>query len=177
MVTNGKYIAYTSDKTGEYEIYLLENKKGAKPMQLTSGSSAWKYAAIWSPDSKYLAYSDRSLQLKIINIETKKESIADKAVESEIRNFAFSPDSRWIVYAKETSNGQPAIWVYNIEDTKSIQLTDHTFNDFAPVFSADGNYIFFLSNRDFNLGFSSFEFDYVYQNATRIYAMILAADG
>ncbi len=174
---NGKYIAYISDKTGEYEIYLLENKKGAKPMQLTSGSSAWKYAAIWSPDSKYLAYSDRSLQLKIINIETKKESIADKAVESEIRNFAFSPDSRWIVYAKETSNGQPAIWVYNIEDTKSIQLTDHTFNDFAPVFSADGNYIFFLSNRDFNLGFSSFEFDYVYQNATRIYAMILAADG
>lgn len=174
---NGKYIAYTSDKTGEYEIYLLENKKGAKPMQLTSGSSAWKYAAIWSPDSKYLAYSDRSLQLKIINIETKKESIADKAVESEIRNFAFSPDSRWIVYAKETSNGQPAIWVFNIEDAKSIQLTDHTFNDFAPVFSADGNYIFFLSNRDFNLGFSSFEFDYVYQNATRIYAMILAADG
>ena len=32
---NGKYIAYYSDASGEYEIYLLENKKGAKPRQLT----------------------------------------------------------------------------------------------------------------------------------------------
>ena len=39
---NGKYIAYYSDKTGEYEIYLLENKKGAEPVQLTKNSSAWK---------------------------------------------------------------------------------------------------------------------------------------
>ncbi len=83
---DGKYIAYASDQTGEYEIYLLENKAGAKPVQLTSGSSAWKYAAIWSPDSKFLAYSDRTLQLKIIDTETKKEIVADKAVESEIRD-------------------------------------------------------------------------------------------
>ena len=32
---DGKYISYLSDVTGEYEIYLLENKEGAKPKQLT----------------------------------------------------------------------------------------------------------------------------------------------
>lgn len=51
---DGKYISYYSDATGEYELYLLENKKGAQPKQLTSGSSAWKYQPIWSPDGRYL---------------------------------------------------------------------------------------------------------------------------
>jgi len=174
---NGKYISYYSDATGEYEIYLLENKKGAEPVQLTSGSSAWKYSSDWSPDSKYLVYFDRTLNLKLVEVESQKEIIVDKAEDSEIRDYSFSPDSKWIVYSKESSNGQPSVWVYNIPEAKAYQLTDHTFSDYSPVFSEDGHYIFFLSNRDFNLSFSSFEFDYLYSNATRIYAMILKADG
>ena len=56
---------------------------------------------------------------------------------------------------------------------KKQQVTDGTFSDDNPVFSLCGNYIFFTSNRDFNLSFSSFEFDYLYNNATRLYAIAL----
>ena len=49
---------------------------------------------------------------------------------------------------------------------KDMQVTDGTFSDDNPVFSLDGNYIFFASNRDFNLSFSSFDFDYIYDKAT-----------
>jgi tricorn protease len=174
---NGKYIAYYSDATGEYEIYLLENKKGAKPQQITNNSSAWKYDSEWSPDSKYLVYSDRTLQLKLFNIETKTETVVDKATENEFRSYVFSPDSKWVAYEKQATNGHSAIWVYNIPENKTIQLTDNSFSDNSPVFSVDGKTIFFLSDRDFNLAFSSFEFNYVYNNSTRIYAMALKADG
>ncbi len=174
---DAKYVVYYSDATGEYEIYLLENKKGAEPVQLTSGSSAWKYSGEWSPDSRYLVYSDRTLNLKLLDIETKKERVIDRASDSEIRDYAFSPDSKWITYSKESPNGQPAVWVYNLPEETTHQLTGNTFSDYSPVFSDDGNYIFFLSNRDFNLSFSSFEFDYLYNDAVRIYAMILKADG
>ena len=174
---NGKNIAYYSDATGEYEIYLLENKKGVKPQQLTTNSSAWKYDSEWSPDSKYLLYSDRTLQLKLFNIETKTETVVDKATENEFRSYVFSPDSKWVAYEKQASNGHSAIWVYNIPENKNIQLTDNSFSDNSPVFSTDGKTIFFLSDRDFNLDFSSFEFNYVYNKSTRIYAMPLKADG
>ena len=174
---DGKYIAYYSDKTGEYEVYLMENKKDAEPKQLTKNSSAWKYDSEWSPDSKYLLYSDRTLNLKLLNVETGKETIVDHATFNEIRTYDFSPDSKWVIYEKESPNELTAIWVYNLEDGKNIQLTDDTYNDFSPVFSTDGKYIYFLSNRDFNLDFSAFEFDYVYNNPTRIYAMILKKDG
>ena len=174
---NGKYISYYSDTTGEYEIYLLENKKDAKPQQITTNSSAWKYENEWSPDSKYLLYSDRTLQLKLLNIETKVETVVDKATENEFRSYVFSPDSKWITYVKQAPNGYSSIWVYNIPEAKNIQLTDNSFSDNSPVFSTDGKTIYFLSDRDFNLDFSSFEFNYVYNKSTRIFAMALKADG
>jgi len=174
---DGKYIAWYSDESGEYEVYLSENRKDAIPEQITKGSAAWKNESIWSPDSKYLLCSDRTLNLKILNITTKKETIVSSAVNSEIRDYSFAPDSKWVAYSKESSNGQPALWVYNIEEKKNYQITDDKYSDYSPVFSKDGNYIFFLSQRDFNLEFSSYEFDYIYNNATKIYAVVLKSDG
>lgn len=173
---DGKYISYYSDASGEYEIYLLENKKGATPRQLTSGSSAWKYDAEWSPDSKYLLYFDRTLQLKLVDVATGNSTAITHADREEIHSYSFSPDSKWITYDKEGANGLGAVWVYNIEKAENNQLTDDRFNDGSPVFSVDGKYIYFISNRDFNLNFSSFEFDYVYDKSAKIYAVALCAD-
>ena len=174
---NGKYIAYHSDATGEYEVYLLENKKGAAPRQLTTGSKAWKNGAEWSPNSRYLVYSDRTLNLYLVDTQTGKQSVIDHAVNDEITAYTFSPDSQWITYTKEGDNGQPTVWVYSIPKGKASQLLDNTFINVQPVFSRDGKFIFFVSNRDFNLAFSSFEFNYLYNNASKIYAVALKNDG
>ena len=173
---DGKYISYYSDASGEYEIYLLENKKAATPRQLTSGSSAWKYDAEWSSDSKYLLYFDRTLQLKLLDVQSGKTTIVTHADRDEIHSYSFSSDSKWITYDKEGANGLGAVWVYNIDKAENKQLTDDRFNDGSPVFSVDGKYIYFISDRDFNLDFSSFEFDYLYNKSSRIYAVALCAD-
>ncbi|MGA1977116.1 MAG: PDZ domain-containing protein [Bacteroidales bacterium] len=170
---DGKYISYYSDLTGEYELYLLENKDGAKPRQVTFNSSAWKYEPVWSPDSRYLLFSDRTLKLRLFEVSTGKMTDIDHATANEIRSYNFSPDSRWVVYTKEGSNNNSAIWVYQISEGKMHQVTDGSFSDFSPVFSLDGNYIFFASNRDFNLEFSSYDFDYIYTKAMRLYALAL----
>jgi len=173
---DGKYISYYSDASGEYEIYLIENRKGATARKLTSESSAWKYDSEWSPNSKYLLYFDRTLQLKLVDVSTGNTTIVTHADRDEIRSYSFSPDSKWITYEKEGANGLSAVWVYNLETAQNKQLTDDSFNDGSPVFSTDCKYIYFVSDRDFNLDFSSFEFNYVYNKSTRIYAVALKAD-
>lgn len=170
---DGKYISYYSDQTGEYELYLLENKKEARPRQLTFNSSAWKYQPVWSPDSRYLLFSDRTLKLKLIEAASGKITDIDHATASELRNYNFSPDSRWITYQKEGPNDKPAVWVYEIPTGRRQQVTSGIFSDDSPVFSLCGNYIFFASNRDFNLSFSDYDFDYIYNKATRLYAIPL----
>lgn len=170
---DGKFISYYSDVTGEYELYLLDNKEGAKPKQVTFNSSAWKYQPTWSPDSKYLLFSDRTLRLRLVEAATGKVTDVDQGAASELRSYSFSPDTKWIAYVKEGDNMETAIFFYEIATGKSQQATNGVFSDDNPVFSTDGNYLFFTSNRDFNLSFSSFEFDYVYNRATRMYALAL----
>lgn len=174
---DGKYISYYSDATGEYEIYLLENKKGAKPRQLTSGSNAWKYEAEWSADSRWLVYSDRSLTLWLVDAASGKQTAIDHGTMNEIRTFTLSPDSKWVAYSKESANSHSTIWVYNIETGKSTKLLNDEFDNDQPAFSRDGKFLFFVSSRDFNLTFSSFEFDYLYNNSAKIYAAALQNDG
>ncbi len=174
---NGKQIAYYSDATGEYEMYLLENKKGAQPKQLTNGSKAWKYTAEWSPNSKHLVYFDRTMKLWLVDAATGKQTVIDEASAEEIRDYSFSPDGDWVAYSKSSSNYQSALWLYQISTNKKHQVTDASFSDGQPTFSRDGKFLFFISNRDFNLAFSSFEFNYLYNNAGRIYAIPLKNDG
>jgi tricorn protease len=174
---DGTQIAYYSDATGEYELYLLENKEGAQPRQVTTGSAAWKYDPEWSPRSTYLVYSDRTMKLRLVDAATGRQITIDEASGEEIRDYTFSPDGDWVAYSKPSPNYQSALWLYQLSTGKKQQVTDATFSDGDPVFSRDGKFLFFLSNRDFNLAFSSFEFDYLYNNATRIYAVPLRNDG
>lgn len=174
---DGKQIAYYSDATGEYELYLLEDKDGASPRQITHKSAAWKHTAEWSPQSSHLVYSDRTMKLWLVDISTGSQTAIDEATAEEIRDYTFSPDGNWIAYSKSSPNDQSALWVYQLSTDRKFQLTDATFSDGNPVFSRDGKFLFFVSNRDFNLSFSSFEFDYLYNNATRIYALPLRNDG
>lgn len=170
---DGKYIVYYSDRTGEYEIYLQDKDGKDEPVQLTKNSSAWRYAPAWSPDSKKLLFSDKKHLLQIFDVKTKEVTVVDKADEHEIRYYDWSSDSEWVTYNKNGENGQQAVWVYSLKQKKNYQLTGDMFNEYAPVFSTCGKYIFFLSDRDFNLSFSDFEFNYVYNKATRIYAAAL----
>jgi tricorn protease len=144
-----------------------------KVLGLTSGSSVWRFAPAWSPDSTKLLYSDKNENFQFLDIGSKKVTVVDRARRTEITDCSWSPDSKWIVYTKEAYNGQGSIWVYSLAQGKTYQLTDGRYNDFSPVFSTDGKYLFFLSNRSFNLDFSSYEFAYVYNKATRIYAVAL----
>ncbi len=173
---NGRWIAYFSDETGEYEVY-IRDKDGKEPAkQLTKNSSSWKFPAVWSPDSRWLLFSDKSRKLQLLEVATEKIVVVDRADRNDIRDYTFSPDSAWVAYSRSGSNGQEAVWVYSLSEKKPIQLTGNTFNEYNPTFSKNGKYLFFMSDRDFNLTFSAFEFNYLYTRATRIYGAALTGD-
>ncbi|MCK5878354.1 MAG: PD40 domain-containing protein, partial [Holophagae bacterium] len=170
---DGKWIAYCSDATGEYELYLRDQEGKTQPRQLTRDSKVWKFPASWSPDGKWLLYADKGQTLHLLSTESGEMTVVDKAKHHDFRGYVWSPDSMWIAYSKSSDNSQEAVWAWSLKDKKPIQLTGNTFNDYNPTFSTDGKYLFFLSDRDFNLAFSGFEFNYLYNKATRIYGMAL----
>ena len=167
---DGQYIAYLSDASGEYELYIRKPSGSQAPQRLTEDGNIWRFAPVWSPNGRYLAYADKNQTLWIYDIRNKRSRSLDRSTRNDITDYRWSPDSRWLTYTKNEDNGFGSVWVYNIDTNDSMQLTDKNTNEFNPVFDSEGNYLLFLSNRDYNLAFSSYEFNYLYNNATRMYA-------
>ena len=175
---DGVWVAYLSDRSGEYEIYVERSDGSGGERRITTGGDTWRYPPIWSPDSKKLAFSDKQEVLRWIDVATGRITDVDHATISDLTDYRWSPDSRWIAYSKETEQTKlSAIWVYSLEQGKTFQLTSGWASDGNPVFDPEGRYLYFLSNRDFHLTFSGFEFNYVYTHPTRVYVGVLAANG
>ena len=76
---DGKSIAYYSDLSGEYEIFLQDANGAAKPVQLTNNSRIWRYPPKWSPDGRMLLFADKNQLLQILEIASRKITVVDKA--------------------------------------------------------------------------------------------------
>ena len=171
---DGRWIAYLSDAEGEYEIYLMSQDGKDEPRRLTRGSDVWKFLPVWSPDSERLAYADRDRRLFIIDVESGEQTLVDTGFRGDLRTHVFSPDGRWLAYERMVEETRMAgISLYSVEQKKVYRLGDGLSVDQDPAWSRDGRYLFFLSQRDFNPTFSAFEFDYIYNRATRVYVAAL----
>lgn len=170
---NGRYIAYMSDETGEYEIYLKDRANNNQVKQLTSNGSIWRFEPVWSPDNKKLLFSDQNHTLWWLDIKTGKQRKIDTAKynEDSLTSYIWSPNSEDIVFVKNNENRYASLWHYNLKDKRVTRLTDDMSSETNPAFSPDGQQLYFTSERDFNLTFSSYEFDYMFNNATRLYSV------
>ncbi|MFL6280821.1 MAG: PDZ domain-containing protein, partial [Vicinamibacterales bacterium] len=174
---DGRWIVYLSDRSGDYDVYVRPADGTGEERKITSDGKAWRFDPLWSPDSKMLAFSDKDHALHVLDIASGKVTDADKDEYGDIVDYKWSPDSRWLTYTKNNEAQFSSIYVYNLGDGKAYRLTSGMTNDGNPVFDPKGRYLYFTSNRDFNLTFSALEFNYVYTDPTRVYVGVLSEDG
>ncbi len=173
---NGQWIAYLSDQSGEYEIYIQKQDGSEPPTKLTTGGDTYKFDIVWSPDSKKILWNDKKMRLQYVDIATKNVTLVAQSQRWEYETFSWSPDSRWVVYAGMANNQFSQIYLYNTIDKKTTSVTDSWYESGEPTFSRDGKYLFFVSNRDFNPIYSAVEWNVAYQKMSRIYGVILSKD-
>jgi tricorn protease len=174
---DGRSIAWLSDRTGEYEIWVRPSDGSGEERQVTRGGDSWRYPPLWSPDSKKIAFADKARRLRYIDVDNGRIVEVDRGYIVDITDYRWSPDSRWLTYTKLGESQLPSIWVWSLEQKKGWQLTSDMTGEAEPVFDPSGKYLFFLSNRDYNLTNSGYEATYLYTNPTRVYVGILAKDG
>jgi len=178
---NGKYAAYFSDRSGEYELTVRDLEKPSQEKTLTSLGEGYRYKLFWSPNSKSLAFIDQSMTIFIYDMDKDKTTKVDQQkwmYEGDLENFSvnWSSDSRYLAYSKELDSRTNALSIYDTKEKKTHQVTAGYYNDTKPVFDPSGKYLFFLTNRSFKPVYGDFDGTWVYPNSTQIAAVTLTKD-
>ena len=178
---NGKYAAYFSDRSGEYELTIRDLEKPSEEKTLTSLGEGYRYKLFWSPNSKALAFIDQTMTVYVYDMDKNSTIKVDQQLwlyEGDLQNFSvsWSSDSRYIAYAKDLESSTTAIAIFDTKDQKIHQVTSGYYRDSKPVFDPAGKYLYFLTNRSFKPVYGDFEGAWSYPNSTQIAVVTLTKD-
>ncbi|MBN1155235.1 PD40 domain-containing protein [candidate division KSB1 bacterium] len=153
----GDKIAYLSDRSDYFDIYLMSAIDGKMISKLVSGQQTsnleelhWLRAGIsWSPDGKKIVFASKAGDQDALNIvDVKKRKIVDviKLDLDGIFSPAWSPQGDEIAFMG-TKEGRGDIYAYNVKRNHLRQITNDVFSDLEPSWSPDGETIVFVSDR------------------------------
>src|SRR5205085_8791166 len=104
--------------------------------------------------------------------DRKLTEIAD-ATRGQVRDYAWSPKSNFLAFSMPVANNNSAAYIWNAGDNQLHRVTDGFFNAYNPVWDPAGDYLYYLSDREFAPQISSMEFNYALSRETNIYAVSL----
>ena len=120
---DGKSIAYFSDESGEYALHIRDQAGQGPVKKIGLGEPpSFFYRPVWSPDGKKIAYNDKRLTLWYVDIDTGMPVKVDTTYyynPTFTFDFSWSPDSRWLTYAKQLPSHMDVVMVYSLEDGKA----------------------------------------------------------
>jgi len=174
---DGKWIAYFSDQSGEYELHLRDQKATGEVKKIKLEPSFY-YGPQWSPDSKKIAFSDKRLNLWVVDVENGQPKKYDTLIAGGGgTSVSWSSDSRWLTYSKPLKSYYSAVYVHSLEDGKTTQITDGMSDAGSPTFDKTGKYIYFTASTDVGPKLSGFDMSAYAHHVTRsVYVAVLRKD-
>ena len=173
---DGEEIAFISDLTGEDQVYLVDQGGLETPEQLTSEFEAMLYSPEWAPDGKRLAFSDKDGKLYVLTVANKKVALIADDEHGMIRDYAWSANGGHLAFSMAELNEYRSIYIWSVDDGKLRKITDAYFNEYSPVWDVAGDYLYYLSEREFAPQMSTVEWNFATDHQTSIFTLALRKD-
>ena len=148
---DGEAIAYSSDHTGTFEIYIRLIGLDGRDLQLTNDGQQ-NFDPAWSPDGKRLAYY--SMKRHGIFIMPALGGVAKQLTEFG-SHPVWSPDGQWLAFQEISSPdldalpmGTSTLWIVSSQGGAPRQLTqvnNPPGTHYAPSWSPDGKRVAFIN--------------------------------
>jgi tricorn protease len=152
FLPDGKSILTLSTQTGETEFWKYpangQITPEIKPEEWTKDDKVLRWDGITSPDGHYLAHYDKDQQLWLLDTKTKQNQLIRQSMHGDFADLSWSPDSRWLAFSETAADLFTQVEVLEIATGKVQPLTSDRFNSMSAVWSSDGKWIYFLSDRN-----------------------------
>jgi eukaryotic-like serine/threonine-protein kinase len=145
---DGDEIAFRSDRMGG-GIFLM-GATGENVRRLTD----FGFYPAWSPDGREIVFSSENFEepmnrgifsyLWTVNIATGEKR---KIIEQDAIQPSWSPSGARIAFWGYKSGGQRDVWTISADGTDLLPVTDDAAVDWNPVWSPDGKFLYFISDR------------------------------
>jgi len=144
---NNKTLLYSQSVKGYYNWFTINADGSSKEKQLTKNTMNNRQLTLNSDRTQGVYLSGRN-NICLIDLETLKSTVI---VKDELWGFYnsnpyFSPDDNYIVY-NAYRDFETDIFVYNITSKKVKNLTNTKVSESSPIWSPDGKYLYFASDK------------------------------
>ena len=148
FLPDGKGIIALSTESGETEFWKLAANGEGAPEQWTHDDKVLRWEGVPSPDGNRLAHRDKDQQLWIYDVKTKQDKRIAQSANGDFEDLSWSGDSHWLAYVESAANQFNQIKVLNVDSGEIQILTSDRYNSSNPIWSSDGKWLYFLSDRN-----------------------------
>ncbi|MFN2459420.1 MAG: S41 family peptidase [Candidatus Velthaea sp.] len=172
---DGKRLAYVDDASGYERIAVEPADRGGPPQYVTSAQLGRITELAASPVDDTLAFCNQRHELFTL-APGGEPRLVDTSRGWRVTDLAFSPDGAFLAYAWSPAPETAIIRIAEIASGEVHDATSALRTDRAPAWDPEGNYLYFISTRDFNPVYDALQFDLSFPHAMRPFVTTLRKD-
>jgi len=183
MSHDNKWVYAISDESGEASIWRYSAVGSTDAEQMTEDTASALGTFVESPDGRWIAYGDGKDGLWLLNTDNRNSTriIDDSRSGFEFTDMEWSANSQLLAITHvEKGSNRARVLLRDVNARRQAYLTSEKYESGQPAFSQDGQWIYFLSNRNFDASGNSVwqdrDFGPSFDNRAGVFARRLTED-
>ncbi|MDR2345521.1 MAG: PDZ domain-containing protein [Planctomycetaceae bacterium] len=174
-------VSATSPDTEDH-IYVIDPKGGKNQEPAAANFTGRLDGLNFSPNGKFISVNDCKSKLYIIPLEELDGYKKGEAFEVTAGRYGDTPRAKWspcgnyLAYTKLNEHDVSSLYIWNLKTKTETRITDQFFDISEPAWSPNGDFLYYLSVREFAPQISSTEWNFAGNRNAGIFALALRKD-